>query len=126
VALEVVERDGRGHGVGGPVARSLVRAGDEAAEVAVAGPVLAQERDVMAVVERQLGPDDRADPERLRRLGELHRAVESVVVDHPDRLVTLVGRRGRQLDWVRRPVEERERRVAVELDVGYTNTCSHV
>src|SRR5205809_921402 len=73
----------------------------------------------MAIVERQLGAHDRADAQRLCRLGQLHRAVQAVVVDHPDRLVALVGRRGRELDRMGRPVQEREGRVAVELYVGH-------
>ena len=43
------------------VTRALVRPCDQPAEVAIAGPVLAQEREVVAVVECQLGTGDRPD-----------------------------------------------------------------
>ncbi len=73
---------------------------------------------MMAVVERQLGAGDRTDAERLRRLRELHRAVEAVVVGQRKRRVPLLsGGRG-QLDRMRRSIEERVGRMAVELDVG--------
>ncbi len=117
VALDLLEAHPRRLG-SGRLARALVGLRDQAAEVAVPRPVLAEEREVVAVVERQLGARDRADAERPRRAGELHGAVQAVVVGQGERRVALLsGGRG-QLDRMRRSVEEREGRMAVELDVG--------
>ena len=118
-ALDLGERDPWGQRAG-THPRPLVRAGDQPAEVAIAGGVLAEEREVGAVLERQLSAHDRPQTERPRRLGQLHRAVDPVVVGKGERLVPLLGRHGSELDRVRRPVEERERGVAVELDVGHS------
>ena len=68
--------------------------------------VLAQQREVVAVVERQLGAGERSDAERLSGLSELHRAVEAVVVCERERHVTLLGGRACELDWVRSTVEK--------------------
>ena len=56
--------------------------------------------------------------ERLRRVRELERAVDAVVVGERERLVAELRRARRELLRLRRPVEERVRRVAVELDVS--------
>ncbi len=72
-----------------------------------------------AVVERQLGARDRADPERLQRVRHLHGAVEPVVVGQRKGAVALPGRGPRQLSRMRRPVEERVGRVAVKLDIWH-------
>jgi adenylate kinase len=97
VALHVLERDGRlrrGLRSAGraPLARAAVRLGDQPAEVVVAGGALAQEREVVAVVERHLGARDRLDPERLGGLRELHRPVYAVVVGERERPVPLLRR----------------------------------
>ena len=47
--------------------------------------------------DRQLRADDRPDPERLGRLGELHRAPDAVVVGDRERLVALRCRRRGEL-----------------------------
>jgi hypothetical protein len=72
---------------------------------------------VRAVGESDLGARDRADAERLRRVRELERAVDAVVVGERERRVAELGRLDDELLRQRRPVEERVRRVAVELDV---------
>ena len=72
----------------------------------VAGGGLAEEREVRAVVERQLGTGERPDPERPRGLRQLHRAVQAVVVRERERPVALLGGSARQLDRVRRAVEK--------------------
>ena len=97
----------------------------EPAEVAVAARVLTQERQVVAVGERDLGTGDRPDSERRERLRHLHRAMQAVVVGQRERLVALLGGRVGELDRVRCAVEEREGRMTVELDVRHTNICSH-
>jgi len=49
---------------------------------------------------------DRADAERLRRLGELERPVDAVVVGQRERLVAELRRAGGQLLGLRGAVEE--------------------
>jgi len=46
---------------------------------------------VRAAGERHLGAGDRADAERLRRVRELERAVETVVVGERERAVAELG-----------------------------------
>ena len=94
-----------------------VRGGQEAAEVRVPLRRLHQKRHVGAVGEGHLGPGDRPEAERLRRVGELERAVDAVVVGERERLVAELDRARGELLWQRGAVEERVRRVAVELDV---------
>jgi hypothetical protein len=90
---------------------------DDAAEVAPAGGVLDQQRDVAGVLERHLRPVDRPQAEPGGGLGELHRARQAVVVGEREGVVAELRRRGRQLVGERCPVEEGEGRVGVELDV---------
>ena len=71
-----------------------------------------------AAVERDLRAGDRPHAERLRRVRELERAVDAVVVGECQRLVSQVRRARRELLRLRRAVEERVRRVAVQLDVA--------
>ena len=81
---------------------------DDAAEVAPAGGVLDQQRDVAAVLERHLGAVDRAQAEAGGGHGELHRAAQAVVVGQRERVVAELRRRERQLVGQRGPVEEGE------------------
>ena len=60
-----------------------------------------------AAVEGDLGPGDRADADELRRVRELERAVDAVVVGERERLVAELRRPQRQLLGVRGAVEER-------------------
>jgi hypothetical protein len=60
-------------------------------------------------VQRHLGPGDRADPEVLRRVRELERAIDAIVVGERERLVPELGRPQGELLGVRRTVEERIR-----------------
>ena len=102
-----------------------MRGGDQPAQVGVALAGLAQEGEVAAVVERDLGAGDRPHPERLERLGHLHGPVEPVVIGQGQGRVALLGRRTRELHRVRRPIEEGEGRVAMELDVGHEHMFAH-
>ena len=109
VRLERLQRDARlavervlapaalGPALARPAASGPVRGGEDAAEVRVALARLAQERDVGAVPERQLGARDRADPERLEGMRHLHGAVEAVVVGQREGAVALLGCRAGQL-----------------------------
>ena len=94
-----------------------VRLGEKAAEVRVTGRRLDEERDVRAVGKRRLRARDRAQAERLRRMGELERAVDPVVIGERQRLVAELDGTGGQLLRLRGAVEERVGGVAVELDV---------
>ena len=91
--------------------------GEQAAEVRVPAPRLDEQRHVRAAVERHLRAGDRPHAERLRRVRELEGAVDAVVVGERERLVPELGRAGGELLGLRRPVEERVGRVAVQLDV---------
>jgi hypothetical protein len=62
-----------------------------------------------AVEERHLGAGDRPHAERLRRVRELERAVDAVVVGQRERLVSQLGRARRELFRQRGAVQERIR-----------------
>jgi hypothetical protein len=94
-----------------------VRSRDQPAEVRIPLRRLDEDGDVRAVGERQLGARDRADAEVLRRVRELERAVDAVVVGERERRVRELRRGDDELLGERRAVEERVRRVGVELDV---------
>ena len=96
-----------------------VRLGQDPAQVRVALARLDEQRHVGAAVERHLGAGDRPHSEILRGMGELERAVDPVVVGERERGVAELGRAGGELFRQRGAVEERVRRVAVELDVRH-------
>ena len=99
--------------------RPRMRGGEQPAEVRVALRGLDEQRDVRAAVEGELRPGDRPHAEMLRRVRELERAVDAVVVGEGERRVAELRRPGRQLLRLRRAVEERVGRVRVELDVAH-------
>ena len=72
-----------------------VRGGEQPAEVRVAARRLDEQGDVGAAAERDLGAGDRPDADRLRRVRELERAVDPVVVGERERLVAELGGRAR-------------------------------
>ena len=113
VLLERRERDDRRRVA--LVAVVCVRGRDDPAEVAPAGRVLDQQRDVAAVLQRHLRPVDRVQPEARGGLRELHRAAQAVVVGERERLVAERGRRPHQLVRERGPVEEGIGGVGMEL-----------
>ena len=94
-----------------------VGGGEETAEVGVTLLRLDEQRHVRTVCERHLGARDRADAEVLGRVSELERAVDAVVVGERERRVTELGRLHCELLRERCAVEERVRRVRVQLDV---------
>ena len=116
-----------------------VRGGEQAAEVRVATPRLHEQRDMGATVvshsgagkagtsalgrlrraygECYLRTGDRPHAERLRRVCELERAVDAVVVGERERLVPELRRAGRELLRLRRAVEKAVRGMRVELHV---------
>ena len=71
-----------------------------------------------ATLQRQLAAGDRAQPQRLRRMGELERAVETVVVGQREGLVAQLGGADDQLLGLRGPVQKGVGRMGMELDVG--------
>src|SRR5262249_14628313 len=110
--------------------RAGVRVGENAAEVRVAVLRLAEERDVRSALgrlrrayadlQRHLRAGDRAHAEVLRRVRELERAVDAIVVGECERVVAELGRAGGELLGQRRAVEERVRGVRMQLDVRRT------
>ena len=126
---DVVQRDG---GLGAVALRSVTRvrmgAGQQPAEVAPTGRVADEQREMALVVQRDLRPVDRPQPQRLRRLRELHRPRQRVVVGQRQRPVPPADRRRDELLGLGGAVEEGVRGVRVQLGVGggrHTNRCSH-
>jgi hypothetical protein len=121
MVLHVGERDAGGKRLPAStsLSRALVRAGDQPAEVAVAGAVPAQEGEVAPVVQREFRARDGHQAQRLRGLRELHRAVQAVVVGQGDRGVALLGGRDCELLRQRGAVEEGVGGVAVQFGVGH-------
>src|SRR5207244_10452092 len=68
--------------------------------------------------ESYLGARDRPYAEVLRRVRELERSVEAVVVGERERLVPELRRPHRELLRLRRAVEKRVRRMAVQFDIS--------
>ncbi len=95
--------------------------GEEPAEVGVSARRFAKESHVGRRVggERHLRSGDRSHTECLRRVGELERAADVVVIGERQRSVAELRRSDGQLLGKRGAVEERIGRVAVELDVGH-------
>src|SRR4029079_6108855 len=113
-------RDGRGQrlSVFSPrTARPGMSGGENPAEVRVALPALAEQGDVPATFDRHLGAGDRPDAGVLRGVRELEGAVDAVVVGKGERRGAELPRAGDELLGMRGAVEERVRRVAVELDI---------
>ena len=121
VGLEIVETDRRRaeDPPTGMVARVRVRARQEPAEVGPATGVANEQRDVATVVKRHLRSVDRPQARRAGGLGELHGPRNGVVVGQRKRLVAPRERDGDELLGQARPVQEREGRMAMELDVRH-------
>ncbi len=86
-----------------------VREGEQPAEVCVSRGGLDKQRDMGAALERHLRARDRPHAEGLRRVRELERAVDAVVVGERERLVAELRSPDHELLGLRRPVEERIR-----------------
>ena len=121
VLLERLQRHGRRRLA--VIARVGVRAGEDATEAAPALLRVDQQREVAAVVEVDLRPVDRLQPEPLGGLCELHRAAQPVVVGQREGAVAQLGRRAGQLLGQRGAVEEGEGGVGVQLGV---HGCEHM
>ncbi len=112
-----------------------LRVRDRAGEVGVAGFVFGEQNEAREArgffgrgiapalgtqfrsVEREFRADDRAEAQRLRRLGEAHRAVEAVAVGEGDGREAEFGRSFRQLLGMRGAFEKAEVGAAVEFGV---------
>ena len=90
-----------------PVVR--VREREQPAQICVALGRLDQQGDMGAALERHLRAGDRPYAEGLRRVRELERAVDAVVVGERERLIAELGSPDHELLGLRRPVEERIR-----------------
>ena len=92
-----------------PLLRPRVRVcrGQQPAEVRVPLGGLDEQGHVRPAVQGHLGARDRPDADELRRVGELERAVDALVVGERERLVAELRRAQRQLLRVRGAVEER-------------------
>ena len=101
-----------------------VRFGEDAAEVRIAPAGLDEQGQMGTTVERHLGAGDRPDAQILGSVGELERAVDTVVVGERECRVAELGRTGGELFREGRTVEKRVRRVAVQLDVGHAGRPS--
>ena len=110
------------------LARVGMGAGQQPAEVAPAGRVAHQQRQMACrrarpatrlVLDVDLGPEQRSQAAALGRLGELHRPRQRVVVGQRDRVVAQSQRRRHDLVGHRGPVEERVGGMQMELDVGH-------
>jgi hypothetical protein len=88
-----------------PVVR--VREGQQSTEVHVAPWRLDKQRQVGAALERHLSARDRPHAEGFRRMRELERAVDAVVVGERERLVAELRSPDHELLWLRRAVKER-------------------
>ena len=116
----------------GAVAGVRVGERDDPAEIAPAALVAHQQREVAAAGaatggwgQVDLGAVDRSHPALLGRLGQLHRARERVVVGERQRRMAELARAFHQLSRQRYAVQERVRRVAVELNVGWRGHSPH-
>ena len=92
--------------------------GEDPTEVRVALTALAEQRDVTATFEGHFRPGDRPDTGERSGVRELERAVDAVVIGERKRRVSELDGSRNQLLGMRRTVEERVRRMAVQLDVA--------
>ena len=97
--------------------RPRVRSGQEPAEVRVARGRLDEQRHMASAGERHLGAGDRRARRGLRRVRELERAVDTVVVGERERLVAELGRAQR-----RAPRGARRRRGTSRLNGQWSST----
>ena len=119
VRLEVVERRPPGcRGSGATVVTGVrVCAREEPGEVRPAGRVADEQGDVAPVGQRDLCPVDRAQADPSGGLRELHRPRDRVMVGERQGGVAAFDRGRHELLGLGGPVQKREGRMAVELDV---------
>ena len=93
--------------------------GQDPAEVGPPASILDQQGQMAAIVEINLRPMNRTQPECLCGDRELHRARDGVVVGQGECFVAQLQRGWNKLIRERRAIEERKRGMAVEFDVGH-------
>jgi hypothetical protein len=98
--------------------RSGMGGGEQAAEIPIAASALNEQRDMSTTLERDFRARDRSHPECLRRVRELERAVDAVVIGERESLVSELRCASGELLRLRRPVQKAVRGVTVELDVS--------
>src|SRR5260370_17137378 len=94
-----------------------MRGCEQAAEVGVPLRALDEQRQVGAAVECDFRAGDRMYAEVLRRVCELERAVDAVVIGERERRITELGCPSCELFRLRGAVEERERRIRMQLSI---------
>ena len=124
VLLHLLERRVRRCALARVRAGVRMRRGQQPAEVGVARAVGREQREVRSVIQGHLRAGDRLHAEALARVRELHRPVQPVVVGQRDGLVAVHRRRGGHLLRRGRAVQERVRRVRVQLGVGHRGVSS--
>src|SRR6478609_11202490 len=100
-----------------------MRPGQYVAEIGPAARVLHEQGQMASVRQVHLCSMDRPQPKSARGDCELHRPRDGVVVGQRERLMAELQRGRSELVRKRRAVEEREGRMAMELDI-HTNACS--
>ena len=96
---------------------ALVAEREQPAEVLVALPVLAEERERAGAFDVQLGADDGPEPCLLRGLVKARRAVEAAHVGEAEGRVSRFGGGGGEVLGQGRGAQEGERRAGMQLDV---------
>ena len=114
-----LERDARRSRWPGLLPRVRMGPREDPAQPTPASGIPHQQRQVAAIVEIDLGPVERSQAQRPGGDGELHRAGDRVVVGEGQRRIAMADSGGGDLIRQRGAVQERERRVAVELDIRH-------
>lgn len=98
----------------------MLAVGDEAAEIAIAGTGFREQGEMRSVVEGDLGAGDGGDAGAFRGLGELHGAIETIVVGDSERFVAVRDGLGDHLLGKGCAVQEGKCGVEVELGIGHS------
>ena len=123
----------RGDGVererGAPAIAVHARARDERGEIAVARAIFGEEHEMVrhaaVAAHGDLGADDALERTAVARLREGDDAAQLIVIGERERVVAELHRAIDELVGMRRAIEERERGVAVQLDVRTARVQSY-
>jgi hypothetical protein len=111
------QRDGGGDRIAQMLTRARMGNAQQTAQIAPASFIGDEQREVTPVVEAQLAAMDRAKAEAAGRLGELHRAPDTVVIGQRESAIAKFERRNGKLFWERGAVEKRIGGMAMQLGV---------
>ena len=103
--------------------RAQFHARHEAAKVLIAGAIFHQQRILESVGASDLRADVRADAGFLCREMEARRAIDAIAIDQRQRRIAEVRSRLRQRLGQRRPLQETECRVRVQLYIRFSHSC---